>query len=293
MLSLLNREQRHDQQIKIARHEAKYLVSKDLLPEIRKYIKPYCEADPNGVATEAYKKTQVPEYLVTTMQLDADDLSLFKAKQRESNIRFKLRVRYYGERPGDRLFLETKKKFGRVIEKSRAAIPKESWCKTLIHGKNGCVDDYLVKTPFKSRKEEDAFLEFIRLSREIGAVPVILIRYTRESYFGKSERYARVTIDRRLMYQPLRSWDNWGQSGRWISMDSQQVQNKKHEFSSYILELKTESNMSLWMSNLVQQFGLVRMGNCKYATAIWNEYIYGPVEMERALPTWGIELFQF
>jgi len=46
------------------RFEAKYMVPRSILPEVRAFIEPFCLADPNGVGEQ-------PEYLVTTMQFDA------------------------------------------------------------------------------------------------------------------------------------------------------------------------------------------------------------------------------
>ena len=53
----------------IERFEQKYIIHPKLVPEIRKYIEPFCIPDPNG-------KGALPEYLVTTLQLDTPTMDL-------------------------------------------------------------------------------------------------------------------------------------------------------------------------------------------------------------------------
>ena len=246
--------------IQLDRHEAKYVIPRHLLPQMRNFIRPFCEPDPYG-------RGDPPEYTITTLQLDNDDYSLHLAKEREVTARFKLRVRTYGEPGSSPVFLEIKRKVRGAITKSRAKIPFEAWGEDLIRSTR-------VNLPFKSRGEETALLEFLRLTREIDAHPVVLIRYIRESYFGVHDSYARVTFDRHLEYQPTDSWDSWGRGGRWIPIDSPMTQNKQNRFSGIVLELKTLSDAPLWMIDLVEYFNLERTGHCKYSNAVWSEAIF-------------------
>ena len=124
---------------------------------------------------------------------------------------------------------------------------------------------------FKSPKEEDGFLQFARLTREIDGRPAVVIRYVRRSYFGKFDHYARVTFDRRLEYQPTKEWTGFGQGRRWKPMDSPLAQRKDAPFSGVVLELKTLSGVPQWMLDFVMEFELVRTGNCKFSTALWQE----------------------
>ena len=231
-----------------------------MVPKIVKFIEPFCNPDPNGVGSP-------PEYTITTLQLDTPDYSLHYAKSKEAVTRFKLRVRTYGSPGSAPVFLEVKEKNRGIIIKSRTAIPFESWNRDLIFNPSHNLN-------FKSDKEYNGFLNFIRLTRETGAEPVTLIRYIRESYFSKFDHYARVTFDRKLEYQPTSSWDSWGRDSRWISMDSQLVQNKSLPFSGVVLELKTLRDAPRWMLELVRNFNLERTGNCKYSTAVWLESLF-------------------
>ena len=263
------------EEAELVRHEAKYIIPPQLVPEIRKYLKPFCSPD-------AYGKGDPPEYTVITLQLDTADLALHHAKENDSTNRFKLRIRTYGD-PGSSVFLEVKRKVGAVIVKTRARVPRDRWSGDLLHR-------IAVDLPFKSDREYRGFLTFLRLTREMRAEPVVKIRYIRESYFGELEDYARVSFDRCLQYQPTRSWDVACEEGRWLSIDSDLTQNKLNAFSGVVLELKTLNDAPHWMVDLTREFGLVRGGHCKYSNAIWNESLFRGTP---TAPVYAPELFHF
>jgi len=247
-------------EIQLDRHEAKYIIPPAIVPRLREFIRPFCEPDP-------YARGSPPEYLVTTLQFDTFDHALHRAKETEAVSRFKIRARIYGEPGESPVFAEVKRKVKGTIIKSRAKIPFDQWNEELIWSKR-------IRLTFKSRNEEAGFYEFARLVREIGARPVCLVRYRRESYFGVHDPYARVTFDRELRYQPTSSWTDWGRHGRWFAMDTPLLQGKGEPFSGVILELKTLSDAPQWMLDLIMQFNLERTGNCKYSTAIWQESVF-------------------
>lgn len=262
--------------VQLDRHEAKYIVKPELLPAIRHFIRPFCEPDPHGVGDP-------PEYVITTIQLDSPNLALHHAKEQDALTRFKLRVRTYGKPGSSPVFLEVKRKIRSTIVKSRTSIPFAAWTEDLMFNPR-------LTLTFKSEKEEIGFLEFVRLVREIGARPVVLIRYTRESYFSTQDRYARVSFDRKLLYQPTDSWKNWGEGRRWYCMDNCLAQNKQYNFSGLVMELKTLSDTPRWMIDLVEHFGLARTGNCKYCTAVWQESLFRGTPM---LAPYAMDLLMF
>lgn len=263
-------------QVQIERHEAKYIIPPALVPEIREYIEPFCLPDPNGTGNP-------PEYTITTIQLDTPDLSLHQAKRNEALNRFKLRARTYGEPGTGKVYLEVKRKLGDVVVKSRASVPFDAWSESLI------MDDRL-DLRFKNRSEEIGFLEFKRLVRETGSQPVLILRYLRESYFGKIDHYARVTFDRQLCYLPSNGWTDWGTGRNWISMDTGLAQNQLYPFSGVVLELKTLKDAPHWMMDVVKRFDLIRCGNCKYSSAVWAESMFRGFP---GAPDYALELLTF
>ena len=250
----------------IDRYEAKYILPSRLIPKIREYIRPFCEPDPNGVGDP-------PTYVITTLQLDSPNLALHYAKLWDFTNRFKLRIRTYGEPVGQcPVFLEVKAKFRTSTRKLRCQIPFAQWGPHLFR------DEIIRGLNFKSKQEADNFYQFVRLTKEIGARPVMLIKYRRESYFGKMERYSRVTFDRELEYQQTYSWNDWGAEGQWHNLDNPMMQTRRHDrevgYSGVVLELKALIDVPQWMIDLTTEFDLVRAGHCKYSNAMWAESMF-------------------
>ena len=250
----------------IERFEQKYIIHPNLVPKIRKFIKPFCIADPNG-------KGKFPEYTVTTLQLDTPTMDLALAKERKTFARFKLRIRTYGTKPEHPLFLELKRKVNNVIIKSRAKMTLGDYYET------GPYPGYIITHPeaapmLKTPKDNNNFLEYTRIVNLINARPKMLIRYVRESYFGANDDYARVTFDRRVTYRPTRRWEIpvADDGGVWRPMDTQTALNRP--FAGYIFELKAMRDSPRWMLELVERFNLQTTGFCKYATAWRLETLY-------------------
>ncbi len=242
----------------LTRYEAKYIIPRKLVPQIREFIEPFCKADPH---TET---DFPPEYTITTLQLDTHDFALHHAKEREALKRFKLRIRTYGDIGSAPIFTEVKSKLGNIIIKNRASIPFDQWSADLVFGLE------LPRSLKKDRAVTD-FLQFKRLVWETQAIPMVLVRYIRESYIGIIDHYARVTMDRKLEYQITNSWTDFGKSGLWRSMDSTEAQGFDLPYSGVVLELKTLAHTPTWIQDMVERFELRKSGNCKYSTAIWRE----------------------
>ncbi len=250
------RTEHADFSTELDRFEAKYIIPPQLVEPIRAFIRPYCAMDKHCEAAGG-------SYFVNTLQLDSPSLSLHYAKEWEATHRFKLRVRTYGNPTGYApVFLEIKRKYFERVIKSRACIPFGEW-------KPGVLRKRASELNLKAVKEREAFREFIRLYEEIGAEPRVYVRYRREAFTGIFDHYARVTFDSQLCYQPVFDMYNWGGTGKFISMDSGLVRNRRE--SSLVLEVKCTEQVPTWMIELVQEFDLIRCGNCKYSTAIWME----------------------
>src|SRR5580698_7887580 len=86
------------------RYEVKFVVHPSLIPQIREYIRPFCELDENCSGSP-------PEYSITTLQLDSPTLALHYAKLWDFVDRFKLRVRTYDPIGNFPVFMEVKAKY--------------------------------------------------------------------------------------------------------------------------------------------------------------------------------------
>jgi len=99
-----------------------------------------------------------------------------------------------------------------------------------------CAQKKVQELNSKSVKECETFREFVRLTNEINAGPLVYIRYCREVFTGIFDYYARITFDSQLCYQPVFDMHNWGGTGRFISMDSGLVRNCRELL--LVLEIK-------------------------------------------------------
>ncbi len=260
-------------EVDLERYEAKYLIHPSLVPEVRRFIEPFCHPD-------AHAAGAIPEYVVTTLQLDSPDLALYRAKEEEALNRFKLRVRTYGLDGKCPVFLEVKRKIKGVIAKSRVALPFAEWRADL------CLNPPS-RLVFQSPRQSAAYWEFVRLTRELDARPKVLLRYHRESYLGTNDRYARVTFDRLLCYRVARTWDLLPADGRWWSLDSALA--LRNPYSGVILELKTFGDAPVWMVDMTERFNLVRIGFSKYFNAMRSELLFGGLEYSAAGEACGRE----
>jgi len=241
----------------IERFEQKFVLHPRLIAPVRNFLRPFCIPDPNG-------RGAIPEYVVTTTQLDTPLMNLALLKELKAFSRFKLRIRTYGTDadPKAPVFFEVKRKVGAVIIKSRAKMRRGDY-----HEK--CVVEPSTAPMLKSAKDNSNFLEFARVANAIHARPKMLIRYIRESYFGANDDYARITFDRRISYRPTRDWLLPGAEvaywRHWRPMD-QQI-GLRRNFAGYIFELKSMRDTPTWMLECIERFNLTNTGFCKYATA--------------------------
>lgn len=243
----------------IDRYELKYIVHPSIVPGIRDFIKPF-------VAEDHHAGPGIPEYTVTTLQLDSPFNSLHYAKERKARNRFKLRIRTYGTDGKVPYFLEIKRKVRSVILKSRVILHPADYCQETLKNPNP-------NLPFASDAQYQNYLEFVRLVRTVTAAPKIFIRYIRESYKGICETYSRVTLDRSLCYRPARgSWEFPLNEKNWYCMDTEMA--LRTPFSGHILELKCGSEMPIWMLELIERFDLVKVGFCKYSAAMRMESLF-------------------
>ena len=242
----------------VKRYEKKYLISPSLIPAIRNYITPFVIPDKFGIGP-------LPEYVITTLQLDTPSFAFHYAKELEYDERFKLRVRTYNVIGSSPVFAEVKAKFQDTIVKTRVMVPFDQWNEKLI---------YSTELPyiFKSRQQETDFLNFRRLVWETNSEPSNAIRYIRESYVGPGDLYLRVTFDRKLEYCPYVTWTNFGAGETWYPMDSGEAQGE--EDSCVVLEIKTLEEVPVWVVDMVERFSLQNRGNCKYSTGVWKDSLY-------------------
>ena len=232
----------------IPRYEYKYRIPPELAPEVRREVRRYCEPDPWS--------TDGP-YLISSLYLDSPRRVLYRQSRGRRHARLKLRVRRYEVSP---FFLEIKRREGRVITKTRLRLAGRYWPHILW-------DAPLAEELGLSPTEQQALQEFLSRCLQLHAEPAAIVRYEREAYVCRADRYARVTIDRHLQALSPRGYDvPVRDDAGWIPFDDPGRMGMP--VSAVILELKCTTSVPLWMTDLVEHFGLRPLGFSKYATGL-------------------------
>ena len=231
----------------IRRYERKYLVPDHLCHEIAFWVQGICDLDPFG------QKAHDRAYTIHSLYYDTPTLEFYEEKEARKMDRAKPRVRFYGDRPGDQVWLEVKRKVNGVVIKSRGAIPTTIWPQVLEDSTTAL--------------DTSAVRAFAALVLGRGAVPTAHIAYRREAWISQIDSYARVTFDRAITAASARGSASLEvPSEDWTAIDGA---DKCHFHTSpTVLELKCEAYVPTWMMDLVRHFGLQEMSYSKYCHGV-------------------------
>ena len=226
------------------RYECKYLISEKLAAAIRSYAHPYLEPDPHAAASSDLS------YDITSLYLDTSDLKLFRETEDGLLNRVKLRIRSYDEAAESPVFLEIKRRFDRMVLKSRSRIDKDTMAMILSGG-----------TPQITRlagDQSDCYAEFVAWLDRWLAGPVVWVRYRREAYVGTINPDIRITMDRNLRCAAAAEFSDFGELGTWLPVETKNV----------VLEVKFDDSYPDWVTGLIRRFRLDRRSYSKYGNSV-------------------------
>ncbi len=235
-------------QAQFERLELKYLVDESIAAQIRSAIAPFCEPDP-------YNGSFGRGYYIGSLYFDSPDLAFYRAKERRDQDRLKLRARVYDDT--GHVSLEIKRKRGDVVWKQRALVTREGF----MDAAQG-----FGRTVSGSARQEEVLERFAHTFAQFGAEPKLMVEYEREAYASQMDAYARVTFDRAITAYAT---DRWSFAEHGEQATALETRLQEHTAASpMILELKSELFMPTWMTNLIRDFELMRVGYSKYNTAV-------------------------
>lgn len=191
-------------------------------------------------------------YPVYSLYLDSPQLSLYRATAQGMKNRFKLRIRYYDDRPDSPIFPEIKRRLDQVVQKQRVGIRREKHSE-LIRGYAPSRFDMLNDT-----QDFGALQEFCQLYRSLNAIPTLIVGYHRQAYIDKITGTCRVTFDRNIR---TRSFDEF--EGL-----TTELQPARHQDPGVILEMKYVDRLPQWMHRIIHTFGLQRQSVPKYGWSV-------------------------
>lgn len=225
------------------RFEFKYVISERVSIAIREFVRGYLVADEYGATLPDFS------YPVHSLYLDSPDLKLYQSTINGDKNRFKLRLRFYENRPKAAVYFEIKRRVNNTISKQRGVAIREAVA-SILAGQLPSPDQVLSPSP----KQHEALREFCRLISEMNARPIAHIAYRREAWMSSHDNSIRVTIDREICCQPESS-----------ARLETKMTDPVSVFGSYnVLELKFTNRFPDWFGELVRIYELVQCGAAKY-----------------------------
>lgn len=229
-----------------SRFELKYLIEESTAARVRDFVRCYLSIDEFGVGRPNYS------YPVHSLYLDSNEMEIYWRTVNGDKNRYKLRLRYYSDKPDTPVFFEIKRRMKDVILKQRGGVRHEA-VETLLSGHLPEARHLLSKDP----SSLVALQRFSYLMNTLGAKPKVHIFYLREAYVSDNDE-VRVTMDRDVYSEP-----NLTPSIK-IAMKS-----PVHSFTGLvILELKFTNRFPNWFRELVRMAGTMQCGAAKYVSGI-------------------------
>lgn len=223
------------------RFELKYIIPDSITLSIRDFVASYLELDPFAAVGENCS------YANHSIYLDSASLHTYHAGLQGHRNRFKLRVRYYDEKPETPVFLEIKRRHKDIIQKKRCAVPRDALLDTLAG-----------YTDFVNPAELEGHAAFCLLMYQIDATPRAHVAYDREAWVSRIDESVRVTIDRNVRAEPCFDHNL-----------TTTMNNPVFVFGNQdVLELKFTNRAPDWIRELVRVFHLSQSGGAKYAGGI-------------------------
>ena len=231
--------------VSFKRQELKFWLPEPVAERVHLFAAPFVEQDQAA--------GHLGRQRVTSLYFDTPGLDFYRSHVASAADRFKLRVRYYGDRPGATVFFEVKRKVGRVVDKRRALVPSAD------------VAGLLAGTPASSPPLEGAQAEHLRrflyLMNLHRATPKLVLTCSRSSYWSReSWDKARATLDRQISFQVTSPATLFGDPGRFRLAPV--------PGPGALLELKFSEHLPWWMNDLANRLAPYRIAYSKYVAAM-------------------------
>lgn len=233
--------------LQLQRFELKYVIPERVALQVRQFVAAYLEIDEYGATMPDLS------YPVHSLYMDSDDLYTYRATINGMKNRYKLRLRYYNEKPDSPVFFEIKRRTNSTISKQRGGVRRSSVA-AILAGQLPTPDDMLSKDP----KQFFAIQRFCELMAHIQAKPISHVFYMREAWISTADNSVRVTMDRAVLCEPDPT----------ARLSTTMVSPVRPFGEDVILELKFTTRFPDWFKELVRCFGLAQCGAAKYAEGI-------------------------
>lgn len=235
-------------QLQQNRFELKYFVDERVARNLRDFARSYLVPDEHADPNDNYS------YPIHSVYLDGPGLPLCTATVQGHKNRFKLRIRYYDDRPENPVFFEIKRRVNDVILKKRAAVRRSS-VQRLLSGYPPERTDLLKPEDLKGF---ESLCYFCDLRDQVRASGRVIVSYIREAWVTEYDNSVRMTFDRSLVATPYNDELIIGDFLAGI----------RPKVPGVVLELKFTDRFPNWMRDMVRIFNLQRSSMPKYVECV-------------------------
>ena len=223
------------------RHESKYLLTEEQYIKFYEELLTYMELDKHNENDELYS--------IANIYYDTKDHSVIRHSLSKPKYKEKLRIRSYGvPKLDDIVFLEMKKKVFGLVNKRRTKMKLSDAYKFVETG---------IEPPYESYMNKQVIQEIKYYLSQHELLPMIYLSFDRKALFSKENRDLRITFDKNIR---SRRSD--------VLLEKSDEGELLIEEGTWLMEVKAEKTVPLWLSQLLSKHGLYRIGFSKYG----NEY---------------------
>jgi hypothetical protein len=169
------------------RLELKYIIPERTALGVRDFVQSYLELDEFGRSRPNFS------YPVHSLYLDSNDMRTYWDTVNGTKNRYKLRLRFYENRPKAPVYFEIKRRMNSCILKQRGGVRREAvdW---LLSGHLPEPAHLVSQEP----KQLVALQRFCRYMGNLQAKPKAHIAYLREAWVSPHDNSIRITLDREV-----------------------------------------------------------------------------------------------
>jgi hypothetical protein len=219
------------------RRESKFLIDKAIYENIQERLFEYMELD-------EYNKTH-EFYTISNIYYDTEDNYLIRNSLSKPKYKEKLRLRAYGVPKGDdKVYLEIKKKVCGIVNKRRTTLRLSEAYDFVGCGKKPEPKNYMNKQVINE-------IEYILKIYDLE--PKMYLAYDRKAMFGKEKHDLRITFDTNIR---TRRYD--------LKLESGDYGQSLLEDGQWLMEVKTEKSIPIWLSKLLSEYKIITTSFSKY-----------------------------
>ena len=221
------------------RCEIKYLLTDDMYRKLRPVLEDYMDVDAHSKNGEFYT--------ICNIYYDTDHHDLIRRSIDKPPYKEKLRLRSYGVvRPGDKVFLEIKKKYDSKVNKRRTSLKLEDAYRYMQTREKPVPKNYMGRQVFR---------EIDNLMSRYPLRPMLYLSYDRNAYFGKEDDGFRVTFDTNILTRRKDLGLDIGIYGESLIPPGY-----------WIMEAKAENAFPLWFARLLSTYRIYPTSFSKYGS---------------------------